>query len=129
MPAKATAPPPTAATPKQVGDYLVDRELGRGAFGVVYRARHKKRPDTPVALKVVEGRGNTDRLMLEPAVLASAVSLSARSDSNCWPFGAVPKTMSTLDPPAASVEVQLGYGTGVSGVANSYTLCLSNLVG
>ena len=67
--------------------------------------------------------------LVAPAVLASAVNLSARSDSNCWPFGAVPKTMTTLDPPAASVEVQLGYGTGVSGVGNSYTLCLANLVG
>lgn len=67
--------------------------------------------------------------LVAPAVQASAVSLSAHTDSNCWPFGAVPKTMSTLDPPAASVEVQLGYGTGVSGVGNSYTLCLANLVG
>lgn len=71
----------------------------------------------------------TRTTLVAPAVLASAVSLSARSDSNCWPFGAVPKTMSTLDPPAASVEVQLGYGTGISGVGNSYTLCLTNLVG
>lgn len=71
----------------------------------------------------------TRTTLVAPAVLVSAVSLSARSDSHCWPFGAVPKTMSTLDPPAASVEVQLGYGTGVSGVGNSYTLCLSNLVG
>jgi hypothetical protein len=70
----------------------------------------------------------TQTTLVAPAVLASAVSLSARSDSNCWPFGAVPKVMSTLDPPAASVEVQLGYGTGVSGVGNSYTLCLANLV-
>lgn len=71
----------------------------------------------------------TSTTLVAPAVLASAVSLSARSNSNCWPFGAVPKTMSTLDPPAASVEVQLVYGTGISGVGNSYTLCLSNLVG
>lgn len=67
--------------------------------------------------------------LVAPAVLDRAVSLSARSGSNCWPFGALPKTMSSLDPPAASVEVQLGYGTGVSGVGNSYTLCLANLVG
>jgi serine/threonine-protein kinase len=55
---------------RQIGDYVVERELGRGAFGVVYRAHRAGRPDAPVALKVVEGRGNTDRLMLEPAVLA-----------------------------------------------------------
>lgn len=66
--------------------------------------------------------------LVEPAVMASAVRLSARSDSNCWPFGAVPKTMSSLAPPAASVEVQLGYSTGIGGGSNSYTVCLTNLV-
>lgn len=70
----------------------------------------------------------TRTTLVEPAVMASAVSLSARSDSNCWPFGAVPKTMSSLAPPAASVEVQLGYSTGISGGSNSYTVCLTNLV-
>jgi hypothetical protein len=54
----------------RVGPYLVEAELGRGAFGVVYRARHEAAPDTPVALKVVDGRGNLDRLMLEPALTA-----------------------------------------------------------
>jgi len=58
---------PATAT---VGDYVIEAELGRGAFGVVYRAHHADRPDTPVALKVVHGQGNTDRLLLEPAVLS-----------------------------------------------------------
>jgi serine/threonine-protein kinase len=48
----------------------LDRELGRGAFGVVYRAHHADRPETPLAVKVVENRGNLDRLLLEPALLA-----------------------------------------------------------
>jgi eukaryotic-like serine/threonine-protein kinase len=59
-----------AATADRIGAYAVEGELGRGAFGVVYRAHHVRRPDAPVALKVVENRGNLDRLMLEPALLA-----------------------------------------------------------
>ncbi|HEV3385171.1 MAG TPA: serine/threonine-protein kinase, partial [Gemmata sp.] len=55
---------------KKVGLYEVDRELGRGAFGVVYRAFHPDDPETPVALKVVETRGSIDRVMAEPALLA-----------------------------------------------------------
>jgi serine/threonine-protein kinase len=58
------------ATAERIGAYVVDGELGRGAFGVVYRAHHIRRPGAPLALKVVENRGNLDRLMLEPALLS-----------------------------------------------------------
>jgi tRNA A-37 threonylcarbamoyl transferase component Bud32 len=54
----------------RIGAYVIEGEIGRGAFGVVYRARHTQRPDATVALKVVENRGNLDRLMLEPALLS-----------------------------------------------------------
>jgi serine/threonine-protein kinase len=60
--------PATAA--ESIGSYVLERELGRGAHGVVYRAHHADRPGVPVALKVVAGRGNLDRLLVEPAVLA-----------------------------------------------------------
>src|ERR1700757_1803687 len=56
--------------PAAIGEYVIDRELGRGAFGVVYRAHARTRPDTSVALKGIQGRADTDRLLLEPAVLS-----------------------------------------------------------
>src|SRR5262245_30072944 len=62
---------PTASqTPQQVGSYRIESEIGRGAHGVVYRAFHQDRPATPVALKVVDNRGNLDRLLLEPEILS-----------------------------------------------------------
>jgi len=46
-----------------IGDYELLRELGRGAFGIVYEARHRQRNDR-VALKVLsfEGEPDADRL-------------------------------------------------------------------
>ena len=54
-----------------VGAYITEQELGRGAFGVVYRGHHRDRPDTSLALKVVDNRGQLDRLLLEPALLST----------------------------------------------------------
>jgi Protein kinase domain len=59
------------APAEQVGNYLVEEELGRGAHGVVYRAHHRDRPNRTVALKVVPNRGDLDRLLLEPALLST----------------------------------------------------------
>jgi serine/threonine-protein kinase len=59
-----------AAVSDTIGGYVIDRELGRGAFGVVYKAVHPDDPATPVALKVIRTGGKIDRLMLEPALLA-----------------------------------------------------------
>lgn len=59
-----------STAPDQIGDYVIDAELGRGAFGIVFRAHHVDRPDEPVALKVIDARENLDRLMLEPALLS-----------------------------------------------------------
>ena len=60
----------TQTAPERIGDYVIEGELGRGAFGVVYRAHSRRRPDSRVALKVIPGRADTDRLLLEPAVLS-----------------------------------------------------------
>lgn len=59
-----------AVASEQIGNYVLDSELGRGAFGVVYRAHHVEEPDSPVALKLVEPNGPIDRMMLEPALLS-----------------------------------------------------------
>lgn len=70
----------------------------------------------------------TSRALVEDQVLAQAVTLSARNGSNCWPYGAVPETISKLSAPAASVSVSLGYASSVSGSSNTYISCLANLI-
>lgn len=60
----------TEAPVRTIGKYVIERELGRGAHGVVYRAHPQDQPDTPVALKLVESRGSVDKLLLEPAMLS-----------------------------------------------------------
>jgi Protein kinase domain len=50
--------------------YELDRELGRGAYGVVYAGHRAGRPEIPLAIKTIEAHGDLDRLMVEPALLA-----------------------------------------------------------
>lgn len=53
------------------GPYEIESKLGEGAFGSVYRATHRDRPDHPVALKIVDSAGgDVNRLLTEPALLA-----------------------------------------------------------
>jgi len=56
--------------PTTIGNYEIDHELGRGAFGAVYRAHRRDQPDLSVAVKIIEARGNPERLLAEPALLA-----------------------------------------------------------
>jgi hypothetical protein len=69
-----SSPATTAETPptsQQIGPYVIERELGRGAFGAVYKATHQDHPDRPVALKIIDSvGGDVNRLMTEPALLA-----------------------------------------------------------
>ena len=58
---------PTTTAPETVGEYIIERELGRGAFGVVYHAVHG---DT-----TYPGTGGVRAFYL--AMLASHVLLSA----------------------------------------------------
>ncbi len=67
------------------------------------------------------------RTLIESGVLAQAVTLSVQKDSACWPFGAVPQTISKVAAPSASVTVRLGYGSSVTGSSNTYTSCVANL--
>ena len=50
--------------------YVILGELGRGASGVVYKARPVGRPDELVALKLIEGIGNLDTQLVEPEILS-----------------------------------------------------------
>lgn len=64
---ESTSNPMLAPGPKLQG-YVIEEAIGRGAFGAVYRAR--SRSGAPVALKVIDGHGNMERLFVEPEILS-----------------------------------------------------------
>jgi serine/threonine protein kinase len=51
-------------------DYIVEREIGQGAFGIVYQGRHRKNTNETVAIKVLEMGGQAVQHMTEPEILA-----------------------------------------------------------
>ncbi|MBA3825297.1 MAG: serine/threonine protein kinase [Ktedonobacterales bacterium] len=45
---------------RQVGQYLIEQEIGRGSMGAVYRAHHLSTPNQPVAIKILLAALATD---------------------------------------------------------------------
>jgi serine/threonine protein kinase len=66
----SAADTPRARRLPVIPGYELVRELGRGAYGVVYAGHRSDRPGTPLAIKTIEGHGDLDRLVVEPALLA-----------------------------------------------------------
>ncbi len=58
--------------------------------------------------------------------VAQAVSFAVKNAVDCWPFGAIPKTISGIAPPSAAVQATLSYQNSTVGSSNSYAICLSN---
>jgi hypothetical protein len=60
--------------------------------------------------------------------LAQPVDFSAKNAAGCWPFGAVPQTISHITPPTAAVLASITYHSGIAnGPENAYSACLTNL--
>jgi serine/threonine-protein kinase len=55
---------------REIPGYELVREIGRGAFGVVYFGHAGERPEEPLAIKTIVADGNLDRLLVEPALLS-----------------------------------------------------------
>lgn len=68
----------------------------------------------------------SSRSLVAPDLLAQAPQLNLRSGAACWPFGALPSTISSVAAPSAPLELRLSYEGSSAGLANTYTLCLAN---
>ena len=53
-----------------VGQYVIDQEIGRGAFGVVYLGHHQNDAQDRVAIKVLEKIGHMEQQLAEPEMLS-----------------------------------------------------------
>lgn len=57
-------------TPTSIGKYTVVREIGKGAFGIVYEGYLESDPEQRVAIKLLEKSSNVERQLAEPELLA-----------------------------------------------------------
>jgi len=57
------------AIPQQIGPYRIEREIGRGGMGVVYRGVDTKL-DRPVAIKAISAQFTNDAVKLARSRLA-----------------------------------------------------------
>jgi serine/threonine protein kinase len=53
-----------------IGKYVIDREIGKGAFGVVYEGHLQSDPSQKVAVKLLDKSGNVERQLAEPELLS-----------------------------------------------------------
>ena len=53
-----------------VGKYVIDQEIGKGAFGVVYLGHHQSNEQDQVAIKVLENNGHLEQQLAEPEMLS-----------------------------------------------------------
>ena len=54
----------------RLNKYILTEEIGRGGYGIVYRAYHEDNISEPVAVKIIEDSGNLDSLLIEPELLS-----------------------------------------------------------
>ena len=106
----------------------------------VDHARSDKSPDKErAALYLLTAKGPCDPLsssgtsvtwssqvLISPDVLSEAVTLSASKADSCWPFGAVPESISGSAPSGGAVQVVLAYRNSSVGATNSQKVCLAN---
>ena len=50
---------------KTIGDYFVDRLIGKGSFGKVYLGKHNQNDKIPVAIKCIDTTLLTDKFLVD----------------------------------------------------------------
>jgi Tfp pilus assembly protein PilW len=70
----------------------------------------------------------TSQTLVASDVAASVTMRAALPAAGCWPFGAVPNSVSglTVTAPSAKLQVSLSYQNSTTGASNSLSVCLSN---